>query len=156
VKGDQAEFDRAVDYFERARQIYEELGDRINAVIQTIRLGHVRRGQNDLKAAKDHYEDAMQRYHDLNYSLGEGDIAMELGQVNVSLGEWEEADEHFKRAKGIHLQFRGSLFEGGSVYRNHGSLPGSEAKGGDGLVSACVEIRLRPATGAYKRLEMLT
>jgi tetratricopeptide (TPR) repeat protein len=93
--------ERAIEYLEKALQIYKELGDALGEAMTLNNLGRVYAELGSRERASGDYEQALHIYQEQGDPVGEGCSLNNLGWIYISLGKDEPAQEYFEQALSI-------------------------------------------------------
>jgi tetratricopeptide (TPR) repeat protein len=101
----------AVQAYERAAELDEELGEPQVAAQRYANMGHSMYAQRKPELALRAFEKALTRYRDLGSPEGEAAQLSNLGLVKGDQGEFEPAVDYFNQAKSIYNQIGDALNE---------------------------------------------
>jgi tetratricopeptide (TPR) repeat protein len=93
--------ERAIEYLEKALQIYKEQGDALGVAMTLNNLGRVYAELGGRERARGDYEEALHIYREQGDSVGEGCSLNNLGWIYISLGKNEHAQKYFEQALSI-------------------------------------------------------
>ncbi|WP_169807619.1 tetratricopeptide repeat protein [Herbidospora mongoliensis] len=96
------DFERAVELYERARGLYEEMGDSSGLAGAMKGLGDVAYAQGGFGRANDLYERARGLYEEMGDRPGLAHALKDLGDVAYSLGDYGRAVELYDCALGLY------------------------------------------------------
>jgi CHAT domain-containing protein/tetratricopeptide (TPR) repeat protein len=111
----------AIDEFQQAQTLYQQLGNRQNEAAALGNLGITHRALGDYDLAIDYLTQALQLKRELNDSQGEGQLLVNLGNVYENLGDYDRALESYEQSLPI-LRDVGDRASEAIVLNNLGSL----------------------------------
>jgi len=119
----------ALEHYDRALSLYEELGDRKGVASVTSSIGIVHKSTGNYPAALSHYHRALALIEELGDRSGVARVTGNIGVVLKSSGDYPAALSHFHCALAIHEELgdrKGAARVSnniGSVYRSTGDYP---------------------------------
>jgi adenylate cyclase len=91
-------FAEAVQHYEAALAIYEELGDRASQALTIGTIGIVHFNKTELPQALDHFQRALAIYQDIGDTARVGHMTGNMGNVYYQMGDHALAMEHYRNA----------------------------------------------------------
>ena len=95
------EYQRAIDYYERALTSFVGIGDRAGEATSLNNLGNCYRSLSEYQRAIDYYEQALTIFVDIDACAGEAAILGNLGNCYESLLEYQRAIDYYEQALAI-------------------------------------------------------
>ena len=126
IKG---ELKKALEYYERALKLLEELGIKEGIAAAAItNIGNVYNTKGELEKALEYYEKALKLFEELEIKEGIATVLINIGNVYRSKGELDKALEHYEKALklDVRLGIKGGIARDlgyiGNVYNTKGEL----------------------------------
>ena len=91
----------ALDHYQRALAIHEELGNRQGMARVINSIGNVYNSTGDYPAALDHYQRTISSYEELGNRPGIARVTGNIGNVYWNTGDYPAALDHFQRALAV-------------------------------------------------------
>ena len=91
----------ALDHFQRAKPMFEELGNRGSVAGVSLNIGNVYVYTNEKALALEHFQYALSLYEELDNRSGAAAVIGSIGVVYLGIGDYSTALEHFHRAFAI-------------------------------------------------------
>ena len=91
----------ALDHYQRALAIHEELADRRGIARIINNIGNVYNNTGDYPAALDHYRRAISSYEELGNRPGIARVTGNIGNVYWNTGDYPAAVDHYQRALAV-------------------------------------------------------
>ena len=119
----------ALDHFQRAKPMFEELGNRRSVAGAALNIGNVYVNTNEKALALEHFQYALSLYEELDNRSGAAAVIGGIGVVYLGIGDYSSALEHFHRAFAIdeelgnHSGVATVANNIGLVYSNAGDYP---------------------------------
>jgi tetratricopeptide (TPR) repeat protein len=104
------------DYFQRARQCFQEVGDLENEGYVLNGLAYASVEQGKFEAAKTHLAQALRVCRESGNRRGEGLAHYHLGMVHLPLGDFDRASSHWEQCQEIYLELGDRRGEGWIAY----------------------------------------
>ncbi|MEM8602866.1 MAG: CHAT domain-containing tetratricopeptide repeat protein [Cyanobacteria bacterium P01_H01_bin.121] len=93
-----SEYDQAQQYWEQARSIYTELGDRIGIANSLMNLGTIDRNRGNYQRTRQRYQEALALFEALDDRDGQAKSTLNLGNNAWSFGDYPQAISFYERA----------------------------------------------------------
>lgn len=98
---EKSQFREALQFFQQALEIYQEIGDRSGEADSQIVLGVVYQSLGQYEQAIEFYQQSLTIRRELNHHTGEADSLNSLGYVYELLGEYQKAIDFYQQALAI-------------------------------------------------------
>ncbi len=98
VYGDRSEYGRALEYYQHALRIFEELGDKIGQAWVVNNIGNIYNESSDYERALEHYQRSLRLYGELGDKRGQAAVLGNIGRIYSGRSEYGRALEHYQRA----------------------------------------------------------
>jgi predicted ATPase/class 3 adenylate cyclase len=95
----EGEWDRAVEFYERAREARERTGDPVNAAFGTLNIGEILLDQGHLARAEEHFRSALRAWKAAGYRYGVALATSYLGRAASRAGRFDEAEALLTEAR---------------------------------------------------------
>lgn len=105
------EWNRAVEHYERARDLKERIGDSVAAAISISNVGEIRSDQGRLREADDAFTHALLVFRAAGFAIGSGVATGNLGRAASRQGDFVRAASQLDEARGIFREIRSAAFE---------------------------------------------
>ncbi len=89
------QWNKSVNYYKEALEIFVELGDKQNEGAGLLNLGGIYSDLGDWKRAERYYWEALMIFRDLGDKGGEGRVLQNLAGISSNLGNWKLAERYY-------------------------------------------------------------
>ena len=110
-------YKKAIDYYHKAIEVYEESGDDFGIAQAYTNLGNALQFLDSLEPAKDYYQRALVMFMDMNADFEASTIYMNLGVIAEKEGDYAKAKQYFTQDLELHIRLNNPAFQA-EAYRN--------------------------------------
>ena len=100
------QFNMALDNFQKALLIFEELDDKFHAAFQKGNIGSVYRDMGEYDRALEEYKKALPFFEEVGYKEGIADQSTNIAYIHVMKGELREALEYYRKALSLYEEIK--------------------------------------------------
>jgi len=112
---------KALEYYEKSLEIYQELGDKQGILISYFDLGSLYQDKGEWDKALEFYEKSLEIYQELGDKQGTSACYNNLGLLYQDKGEWDKALEFYEKSLEIYQEL-GDKQGISTCYNNRGVL----------------------------------